>query len=90
MNLKELADIAGKSVNIYGTIKDDNTLIFTASISDIEIKDGPCLISQWGKGKTPEQALQDYAFNIKGETAVSNAFQNDRREFKIPTSLTAF
>jgi hypothetical protein len=50
---------------------------------DAYIKDGPFLISTFGKGGTFEGACCDYLSKIRGKTLVFNAYDNNRKEITI-------
>ena len=58
-----------------------------AKIERSETKEGCILTGNYGTGKTPEQAIEDYVRQIKGKLIVVNAGSDRRREFKVPDSL---
>jgi len=58
-----------------------------AKIEDAELKEGIMLIGDYGTGKSPEQAIEDYVKKIKGKLIVINAMTDERKEFKVPESL---
>jgi hypothetical protein len=57
---------------------------FCASWRNVEIKDGCMLISESGRGDTPQAAVFDYMKKISGRTIVVNGSANRRRIIKLP------
>lgn len=57
---------------------------FYASFKDAEIKDGCVLISTFGNGTTPEEAIAEYAKRILGQRLVIDAGCRNRREIDAP------
>ena len=54
-----------------------------------ESKSSGVLISEFGNGKTPKIALENYITSIKGKVLVLDATGGDkRREFVVPSNLT--
>ena len=51
-------------------------------------KNSACLVSASGTGATPKEAITDYINKIKGKLLIIDAYGEDRKEFKIPMSLT--
>lgn len=48
------------------------------------------LVYECGNGSTPEEALKDYVYNIRGKILVFNSdIRDKRREFKVPMNLEA-
>lgn len=58
-----------------------------AQIEHAELKEGCTLSGNYGTGKNPEQAIEDYVQQIKGKLLVINAASDRRKEFKVPDSL---
>jgi len=58
-----------------------------ANIEYGEIKEGSILIGKYGSGKNPEQAIEDFVQNIKGNVLVINAMTDKRVEYKVPDGL---
>ena len=57
---------------------------YMASFEDAEVKDGSVLISTFGNGDTPEEAISDYARQIEGKLMVIDAFKPNRNEIWVP------
>ncbi len=45
-----------------------------------EIKDGMFLVGEYGRGKTFEEACEDYIHKISGKTIVFDAYTDSRKE----------
>jgi len=62
---------------------------FTAYFYGAEVKSDPTgfLYSVYGEGKSPNDALTNYAGKIQGKTLVFDATNEDRREVKVPGTL---
>jgi hypothetical protein len=59
-------------------------LRFYAIFAHTEVKDGCALISTYGNGDCPEQAIKEYAKEIQFQTLVVDAFGPNRREIMVP------
>ena len=60
-------------------------LRFHASFPNAEIKVGPGLIGSFGDGRTPLEAIKNYATEISGKLLVINAYnKKERREIYVP------
>lgn len=57
---------------------------YYAQFEDCEIKDGRILRSEYGNGRTPWEAMANYAQEISGALLVLNAFGPNRREIQAP------
>ena len=57
----------------------DNTAV-CVRYEDAYIKDGPFLVSTFGRGGTFEGACHDYLSRIRGKTLVFNAYSDTRRK----------
>lgn len=57
---------------------------YCAQFEDCEVKQGSCLRSEYGTGKTPWEAMANYAQEISGALLVLNAFGPNRREIQAP------
>jgi hypothetical protein len=51
----------------------------------LETQNGGILTGTYGDGDTPEEAVDDFARNIRGKRLVKNAYKDDRREFCAPS-----
>jgi len=57
---------------------------YYAHFDHCEVKDGCILCSESGNGKTPEEAIANYAASIEMKLLVVNAYKKNRREITIP------
>ncbi len=56
----------------------------TASFKNCEVKDGVCLVSQYGIGRSQADAINDYKRLIAGELLVRDAYKSSRKEMQCP------
>lgn len=82
--LEMFADSINKDLIIIRWPNQDNR--YCVYFNDGEIKGDGVLIGAHGNGPTPDQALQDYAKQIAGQTLVFHAHhsQKERQEFYVP------
>jgi hypothetical protein len=85
MTIEELADVLGVEIKIHYSPVNHKWM---AKLERAEIKGNGVLIGECGYGKTPRQALAQYAEKIQGKTVVFDAYTNDRRESSIPATLS--
>jgi hypothetical protein len=85
MKLQEYCDVLGVQLNL--TYYPNQKGRWTAQMEHSEVKTGNFLSSQYGEGKTPEEAMKDYARNIRGQHLVIGAYSDDRKEFIVPETL---
>lgn len=57
---------------------------YYAKFEDCEVKHGCGLRSEYGNGRTPGEAMANYAQGISGALLVLNAFGPNRREIQVP------
>ncbi len=57
---------------------------YSASFRNCEIKEAAILISAFGNGKTPNEAIRDYANEISLRRIVIGAFTSFRKEIEVP------
>ena len=57
---------------------------YYAMFKDVEITDGHFLISAFGDGHTPEEAIANYWPQLSEKHIVVNAYSRDRREITCP------
>lgn len=57
--------------------------VWIASFDGVEIKASGLLMSSFGEGMTPRDAVEDYAAVISNETIVINAYSDDRQELHL-------
>ena len=60
---------------------------FSAGIKGAEVKSGIMLLSTYGSGKTPDEAISDYVRRIAGKKLVFDATNDNRTEFNVPETL---
>jgi hypothetical protein len=86
MNLYEYADIIDARLCIIRYANQDGR--FSADFEYSEIKQDSCLLSEYGRGKTPQEALNDYKNRIVGKTLVFHAGNKHlRREYIVPSKM---
>jgi hypothetical protein len=52
-----------------------------------EIKQGCMLSGIYGDGSTPDEAIRDYARQVKGQILIVGAATQNRREYFVPESI---
>lgn len=57
---------------------------YYASFRDIEVKDGGFLISTYGDGSTPQQAIRNYAKELSERTLIRDSMGTNRAVIKAP------
>lgn len=83
----QVADLINEDIMIIRYANQDGR--FAASFDDGEIKGDGVLISCYGEGKSPMEALYNYCQQIATKTIVFNSHSKERRkEFKMPETLT--
>lgn len=85
MTLQELSQITKHQIEILYPDVDSN---WYAHFAGGEIKGEGILISCSGRGKTPQQALENYVREIRGKTIVFDFRRESKQEFNVPDSLT--
>lgn len=85
MKLNELADVIGVDIVLRRYNNQDER--WTAKFEHAEIGKNGCLISTYGGGVSPQEALDNYVNQIRGELLVLNAYGKDRKEFNVPLNL---
>ena len=60
---------------------------FSVHIHRCEIKEGNCLVSEYGHGDTVNEAIQDYIKKIIGKKIVIHAFTDFRKEYIVPENI---
>ena len=61
-----------------------NPARFYAHFKNAKVQDGCMLITDFGDGKTPDDAIADYASKITLKTLVFNSFRPNRFELQVP------
>jgi len=79
MTLEEFADKHGLEMTAR-----EHDWGWAADFDNAEIKDGAILISAYGKGSNPEQAISDYKNRISEKTLVIGAYTTQRKEIRVP------
>ena len=86
VHLFTFLDIIDCSLYLCRYANQDNR--WMAQIERAEIKEGSILSGNYGTGKTPDQAINDYIKQIKGKLIVINATSDKyRREYVVPTNI---
>ena len=91
MTLYDLATLINKQIEILHRPSEtlDSSSLWYAKLDDVEIKDGAILSGSFGNGRTPEEALQNYVKELKGQKIVIDAFSKDKRTvLDLPSTLT--
>jgi hypothetical protein len=65
MKIQELADLLGTQLIILYYPNQDNR--WCCHLDGVDIVNDGCLISAWGNGKTPDEAIENYSGRITGE-----------------------
>ncbi len=62
---------------------------FTANFEYVEVIDRSCLISEYGRGSSPAEAISAYADKLRGRRIVFDPFgtHGGRREINVPNDL---
>jgi len=87
MMLTEFADIIDAELMVCRYSNQGER--WTAHFNQFEIKEDGFLLSAYGDGSTPIEALNDYVRKIKGKTIVKDSYSKERRrEYGVPMTLT--
>ena len=84
MTLNEFIVMTGLDLHIRWT---EGLGIFQVDFRGVDVKEGMMLAGNWGGGKTREAAIKDYCRQIQGQLLVLNAYNEKRREIKVPELL---
>ena len=86
MTILEFADEINKELVVRYYPNQDCRV--SAHFDHCEVKDGTRLVGEFGESDNPEEALNDYAYNIQGKALVFNARSTcQRQEFTVPKLL---
>jgi len=88
MKITEFADMIDEQIRL--TYYPNQNMRWSASFERGEIKESPratTLLSTFGDGKTPYEALKNLVPKIEGKTIVFNAMGDNRKVFKVPRGL---
>ena len=86
MTLRELSDLL--DTNIVLTRYSNQGNRWSADLDRTEVKDGCCLVGEYGNAHSPESAALDYVNKIRGKTLICNAMSKEfRRELTVPESI---
>jgi hypothetical protein len=86
MNIYEFADIIDKSLQIIRYANQAGR--FSAQFESCEVSSGSMLEGTYGDGKTPQEAIADYAKQIIGKRLVFYAMSDTRRQEYVVPSLS--
>jgi hypothetical protein len=87
LTLNELADLIDVNISLLRYAGQAGR--WTCQFSGVEVMESGCLTSAFGNGSTPQEAMEDFAKNIKGKRIAIGAFTPRRREFNIPLEVIA-
>ena len=88
MTIYELADIMNTQIII--TYFPNQKGRFIAELEHYHIKEGNIIKGEFGTGKNPQEAIEDFVNIIKGKCLVTITFDETmRKEFSVPMSLTS-
>lgn len=85
MTLEEFADIINVDINLTRYANQDNR--WCASFESAEIMRGGCLLSTYGDGTTPQEAISEYTEIIAGQKIAVGAYTDNRREYTVPKNI---
>ncbi len=85
MKLTDLCDVLDVELDLKYYPNQNGRWV--AKLSHAEISEGGFLTGVHGNGKTPEEAINDYVAEIKGQRVIFNAYSDDRKEFVMPENL---
>ena len=87
MTLEEVGIILGVELEVRKLTTTEPK--FHASFPKVEVKDGGCLTSTFGRGSTPREARKDYAKELCGQRVVRGAYTKNRLEIILPPKISA-
>ena len=83
ITLVEFADLVNEELSVIYHPNQNNR--FSCCFAHGEIKMKLCLISEFGNGHTPEEAMNKYAKAISGKTIIFHAMSDYlRKEYHVP------
>lgn len=83
VTIEELADANGLEMVVKEReLPEGNPARFHASFKNCEVKGNGVLISSFGNGATPEEAIANYGREIHLKTLVCHAYTENRREIR--------
>lgn len=86
MTLQDIAEWAGSQIQITFYPGQDGR--WSAKLKGADIMHEGYLVSAYGNGKSPAEAMADYVQQIVGEKMAIGAYTSKRVEINIPTNLT--
>lgn len=88
MKLTEFCDVVGVELRLTRYANQNGR--WSAAFDNCEVKAGSMLISAYGNGVTPKEAMEEYIRQVEGKTIVVAAMSPDhRRMFVVPGGLEA-
>jgi len=85
MKLQEYCDTLNIEIRIIYYPNQDNR--WSAAFNCCEVSEGSMLISQYGDGNSPDEAIREYINCIEGKKIVFNAGSDDSREYVVPKGI---
>lgn len=87
MKLDDFADRHELVMEVHRRPKGLDLPLYYAHFADADVKDGHCLIGEFGDGATIEESIANYALQISGKLLVVDAMSSSRREIQCPDEL---
>lgn len=84
MSIEEFAETHDLVMEIHERTDKDGLDRYYAHFEDAEVSDSNFLIGAYGNGKTPEEAVVNYAEEISGKMIVVDAMSDKRRNIIVP------
>jgi hypothetical protein len=86
MTIYDFADVINKEIQVIRYPNQEGR--FSACFSNCEIKEGICLSGEFGDGRSPTEAINNYARLILGKILVFHAMDKElRQEFVVPKMM---
>lgn len=91
MNIEEYADVLNLELRIFRYPNQNNR--YSAAFEHCETKEdagSAGLTSEYGNGRSPDEAISSYVDKIRNKVLVIHAMdEKRRREYVVPKSITA-
>jgi hypothetical protein len=85
MNIKSFAKAHGLVMEVHKRIEPVGDLFpYYAHFKNAEVRDRRLLVGVFGSGRTPQEAISEYAKLISSEKLVIDAGTSARREIQVP------
>lgn len=88
VSMETFAELHGLELHIHRrNDKSGTSMEFYATFDCVEVSGDGMLVSTYGDGCTPQDAVGNYAARIAGKRLVHGAYTSGRREFIAPSTL---